>query len=577
MEGEVGKSVILVTGMHRSGTSAVTRVLGLLGCALPRVESESAPDNERGFWENPAIRDLNDRILASAGSAWDDWEPFDPRWYATPIAGEFRDDARAILEGEFADGRLFVLKDPRVCRLLPFWIDAVRSFGAEPFMVSPIRNPLDVAASLEARNGIHPSIGLLMWLRHVLDAEAASRDLKRVHLRYEHLLFKTHAVVDRLGDALGLAWPTRSTRTNMEIEEFLSPTLRHHKNDDTGVVENPRLSHWLRSSFKILDRWACGSVRKKDLSVLNRVRAAFDDAAPAFGGAVAVGVKAAQDLTSANDTLTERARRIESLTAELHTSRETLAERDERMVTLTSELDATRGTLLQRDARIDTLDSELTERNALIESLTAELHASRETLAERDERMVTLTSELDATRGALLQRDARIDTLDSELTERNALIDSLDSKLTERNARIESLTAELHTSRENLAERDERIVTLTSELNTSHETLAEHNARIEMVAAELGATREQLSARDDRIIQLDTDLRQTRASTSWRLTRPVRYLGRHARRAARLLKLTTLVLRSPGSIREVMRRAHAVRRQEGTTGIADRSAQGPVI
>ena len=640
MDEEARKSAILVTGMHRSGTSAVTRVLGLLGCALPRVVTESAPDNERGFWENPAIRDLNDRILASAGLAWDDWEPFDPRWYASPIAGEFRDDARAILEGEFAGSRLFVLKDPRVCRLLPFWIDAVRSVGAEPFMVSPIRNPLDVAASLEERNGIHPSIGLLMWLRHVLDAEAASRDLKRVHLRYEHLLFKTHAVVDRLGDALGLVWPTRSTRTNMEIEKFLSPTLRHHDNDDTGVVENPRLSHWLRSSFEILDRWACGSVRKKDLSVLNRVKAAFDDAAPAFGGAVAVGLRAARDLSAANDTLT-------GLTAELHTAREALAERGERIVTLTSELDAARGTLLQRDARIDTLDSELTERDARIESLTAELDTARETLAERDERIATLTSELDTSRQTLLQRDARIesltaeldtaretlaerderiatltseldtsrqtllqrdaridtldselterderiatltseldtsrqtllqrdariDTLDSELTERNARIDTLDSELTERNARIESLTAELHTSRETLAERDERIATLTSDLDTSRETLAERDARIEMVAAELGATREQLSARDERIIQIDTELRQTRASTSWRLTRPVRYLGHHARRAVRLLKLTALVLRSPGSIREVMRRVHAVRRQEGATGVTDR-------
>ena len=640
MDEEARKSVILVTGMHRSGTSAVTRVLGLLGCALPRVESESAPDNERGFWENPAIRDLNDRILASAGSAWDDWEPFDPRWYASPIAGEFRDGARAILEGEFADGRLFVLKDPRVCRLLPFWIDAVRSFGAEPFMVSPIRNPLDVAASLEERNGIHPSIGLLMWLRHVLDAEATSRDLKRVHLRYEHLLFETHAVVDRLGDALGLVWPTRATRTNMEIEEFLSPTLRHHKNDDTGIVGNPRLSHWLRSSFEILDRWACGSVRKKDFSVLNRVRTAFDDAAPAFGGAVAVGLRAARDLSAANDTLTEREERIESLSAGLHTSRETLAERDERIVTLTSELGAARETLLQRDARIDSLGSKLTERNARIdslgseltgrderiESLSAELHTSRETLLQRDaridtldselternaridtldvelternaridslgseltgrdERIESLSAELHTSRETLLQRDARIDTLDSELTGRNARIDTLDvelterdaridtlgSELTERDARIESLTAKLHTSRETLAERDERIVTLTSELDTSRETLAERNARIEMLAAELGATREQLSARDERIIQLDTELRQTRASTSWRLTRPVRYLGHHARRTARLLKLTALVLRSPGSIREVMRRVHAVRRQEGATGITDR-------
>ena len=765
MDGEVEKSVILVTGMHRSGTSAVTRVLSLLGCALPRAVTESARDNEKGFWENPAIRDLNDRILVSAGSAWDDWEPFDSRWYASPIAGGFRDDARAILEDEFGDGRLFVVKDPRICRLLPFWTDAVRSFGAEPFIVSPVRNPLDVAASLEERDGIHPSIGLLMWLRHVLDTEAASRDLRRVYLRYEHLLFKTHAVVDRLGDALGVVWPTRSTRTNMEIEEFLSPTLRHHQNDDTGVVGNPRLSHWLRSSFEILDRWACGSVvRKKDFSALDRVRAAFDDAAPAFGSALAVGVKAARDLTAANDTLTERDGRIEILTAELDTTRGTLAERDERIVTLTSELDAAHGTLLQRDAHIETLASEQAERDGRIEILAADLNTTRETLAEHDERIVTLTSELDVAHGTVAERDTRIDTLTSELdvahgtvAERDTRIDTLTSELdaargtvaereqaerdgrieilaadlnttretlaehderivtltseldvahgtllqrdahietlaseqaerdgrieilaadlnttretlaehderivtltseldvahgtvaqrdtridtltseldvahgtllqrdahietlaseqAERDGRIEILAADLNTTRETLAEHDERIVTLTSELDVAHgtvaqrdtridtltseldvahgtvaerdtridtltselgtsvETLAERNARGEILAADLGATREQLSARDERIIQLDTELRQTRASTSWRLTKPVRYLGHHARRAVRLLKLIAQVLRAPGSVKDIMRRVHAVRRQEGTTGIADR-------
>ena len=661
MDGEAEKSVILVTGMHRSGTSAVTRVLSLLGCALPRAVTESARDNEKGFWENPAIRDLNDRILASAGSAWDDWEPFDSRWYASPTAGGFRDDARAILKGELGDGPLFVVKDPRICRLLPFWIDAVRSFGAEPFIVSPVRNPLDVAASLEERNGIHPSIGLLLWLRHVLDTEAASRDLRRVYLRYEHLLFKTHAVVDRIGDALGVVWPTRSTRTNMEIDEYLSPTLRHHQNDDIGVVGNPRLSHWLRSSFEILDRWACGSVRKKDFPTLDRVRAAFDNAAPAFGSAIAVGVKAARDLTAANDTLTERDGRIEILTADLDTTRETLAERNERIVTLTAELDAARGTLLQRDAHIETLASEQAERDGRIEILAADLDAARGTLLQRDAHIETLASEqaerdgrieilaadldaargtllqrdahietlaseqaerdgrieilaadLDAARGTLLQRDAHIETLASEqaerdgrieilaaeldaargtLLQRDARIETLASEQAERDGRIEILAADLNTTRETLAKRDERIVTLTSdldvargtvaerdtridtltsELGTSLETLAERNARSEILAADLGATREQLSARDDRIIQLDTELRQTRASTSWRLTRPIRYLGHHARRAALLLKLIAQVLRAPGSVKDIMRRVHAVRRQEGTTGIADR-------
>ena len=552
----VERSVILVTGMHRSGTSAVTRVLSLLGCALPRTELESGPDNETGFWESPAIKDLNDRILMSTGSSWHDWEPFDPRWYASPIAGGFRQDAQAILDAELGDGRLCVVKDPRICRLLPFWTDAVRSSGAEPLIVSPVRNPLDVATSLEKRDGIHPSIGLLMWLRHVLDAESASRNLRRVYLRYEDLLSKPHAAVDRMGDALGVVWPARSTHTNMEIEQFLSPTLRHHQSEDTGVVGNPRLSHWIRSSFEILDRWACGSVRKKDFSALNRFGTAFDDAAPAFGSAIAVGVKAAWALTAANETLTERDGRIGILTVELDTTRETLAECDQQIVSLTSELGVTRGTLLERDARIETLTCQL---------------------AERDERIVTLVSELKAARGTLLQRDARIETLACQLADRDERIEARAAELgktreilAERDQRIVTLSSELNVARGTVAERDARIDTLTSELDSTLATLSERNTRSETLVIELGAAREQLSARDERIIQLQRNLRRTMASTSWRLTTPVRYLGRHARRAARLLKFTALVLRSPGSVKDTLRRVNAVRRNEGTGGIADR-------
>ena len=326
LDDKAKKNIILVAGMHRSGTSAVTRILSILGCTLPKTLSGSAPDNARGFWESQVIKDLNDQILVSAGSAWDEWEELNLSWYASSVADEFREHAQTILESELGDGRLFVLKDPRICRLMPFWIDAVRSFGAEPLIVSPIRNPLDVAASLEARDGIDPSIGLLMWLRHHLSAEAATRSLKRVYLRYERLLFEPHTVVDELGDALCVVWPKRSTDTDMLIDEFLSPALRHHRNEDSTLLANPRLSHWLRSSFKILDRWACGKVQKRDTSALERIKAAFDDAAPTFGRPVAVGLKAMRKLGVARETLVEREGRIEEL-SELGVARETLVER----------------------------------------------------------------------------------------------------------------------------------------------------------------------------------------------------------------------------------------------------------
>ena len=45
----VRKVGVLVAGMHRSGTSAVTRVLASLGCDLPNTLMEADPNNAMGY------------------------------------------------------------------------------------------------------------------------------------------------------------------------------------------------------------------------------------------------------------------------------------------------------------------------------------------------------------------------------------------------------------------------------------------------------------------------------------------------------------------------------------------------
>ena len=185
----------------------------------------------------------------------------------------FRERAQAVLETEFADSLLFVLKDPRICRLLPFWIEAVRAHGAIPLVVSPIRNPLDVALSLERRDGIELSIGHLIWLRHVLDAEIASRSLGRAYMRYETLLSNPNAVVKTLGDTLGISWPKHAlSDSRIEIDKFLSPSLRHHQTGDTRLLATPGLARWVVPIFEIFDRWSRGELREHDTAKLDRIR-----------------------------------------------------------------------------------------------------------------------------------------------------------------------------------------------------------------------------------------------------------------------------------------------------------------
>ena len=79
------------------------------------------PDNERGHWESSVIVELNGDILAAGDSDWMDWRRFDCGRVGAPFAEALRARARAALAAEFADTKIPVIKDPRMCRLLRFW------------------------------------------------------------------------------------------------------------------------------------------------------------------------------------------------------------------------------------------------------------------------------------------------------------------------------------------------------------------------------------------------------------------------------------------------------------------------
>lgn len=353
-DGGKRRIAILVAGMHRSGTSALTRVLNIAGCDLPNTLVKARRDNVSGFWESQSVADLNQDILASAGSSWDDWLPFPRDWYLSPVADEFRERAREAVQRDFGSSRLFVLKDPRLCRLLEFWFEIISDSGAQPVVVSPIRNPFDVASSLHVRNDIDPFVGHLIWLRHVLDAEAASRGVvKRAYLRYEQLVSEAHTLIDRLGNDLGVSWPKGSSPyAEMEIDEFLSPVLHHHRSDDTNQRSNPHLSEWIKTSFEILGRWSHGEVREGDIPKLERIKKAFDEATPAFSRAMAAGRMAAR---SNRDLL----RRLECSRRELEESRRKMEESRREMEESQRGLEKSRWEVTQRDDRIRALSEEV--------------------------------------------------------------------------------------------------------------------------------------------------------------------------------------------------------------------------
>ena len=225
------RTCLLVLGMHRSGTSALTRVLNLLGAGLPRKLLGPGEGNELGHWESTAIIEFNDAMLKELGSNWYDWRPLSLSYLKPQRLDELRTEASDIIEREFGDQNLIVLKEPRMCRLSEFYFKVLEDldFDIRPILI--VRKPLEVTSSLEKRDGFAESHSGLLWLRHVLDSESATRERRRAIITYDDLLNDWRGTLEIITAQLAISWPQNISEVGDEIDAFLSPDHRHSKRD----------------------------------------------------------------------------------------------------------------------------------------------------------------------------------------------------------------------------------------------------------------------------------------------------------------------------------------------------------
>jgi hypothetical protein len=203
-EAKSSKTCLFVLGMHRSGTSAFTRILSLLGATLSKTLLPGNFSNPTGHWESQQLLNIHESVLCSAGTTWSEWAKFNAEWYRSSELNTYKQQILSELERDFSESSLFTVKDPRVRRFFPLWRAALREFGAETRVILPFRNPLDVAASLRARDGFYPTHSYLLWLRHLLNAEADSRGLVRAFTRYEDLMEDWRGVTQAMTRELAL-------------------------------------------------------------------------------------------------------------------------------------------------------------------------------------------------------------------------------------------------------------------------------------------------------------------------------------------------------------------------------------
>src|SRR6266513_343879 len=221
------RKVVVILGMHRSGTSALAGALAQMGVDFGKHLISPSRHNPKGYFEHPEIVALHDELLCALGSRWDDYLPLPSSWTETEVAREIRSSVLGILKRDFGEASLFGVKDPRLCRLMPLWFPIFETLPAEPHFVLTIRHPWEVAESLRKREDLEPSKSFLLWLEHTLQAESFSHGYKRAFVPFNEVLDDPLAVMARLQRDFEL--PVHPWRIRAALHTFLKPSLRHHR------------------------------------------------------------------------------------------------------------------------------------------------------------------------------------------------------------------------------------------------------------------------------------------------------------------------------------------------------------
>jgi hypothetical protein len=243
---------VFCLGMHRSGTSAATRLIALLGVRTPPAEDLVQPTvkNPKGYWESELLVWFNERILAAVGSDMRCPAVLAPGWEHDPRLARLREDAPAAVSRVFPTSP-WVWKDPRHCLTLGFWRGVL---DVAPAAVVVNRNPLEIAASAQrVRTDQGKLYSLAMWERYLRQALDQVAGLPVLITTYDELISDPLAWSDSAQAFLDANNVPAHGTDRDEVMSFVERDLRHVSATRVEFLSDPDVSEPQRALFLALE------------------------------------------------------------------------------------------------------------------------------------------------------------------------------------------------------------------------------------------------------------------------------------------------------------------------------------
>jgi hypothetical protein len=403
--------IIVVLGMHRSGTSAITRSLELLGVGLGDNLHPASIDNPKGFWEDRECLEINEQLLHQFGSAYNQldlaWESLED----DPVINALKLKATNLISRKLTENNgMWGFKDPRTCRLLSFWREIFQTLGCEVNFVITLRNPASVTSSLAARDHTPPRKSYFLWLQHILPTIIDTKGYKRVVVDYDEFIDTPFAQLQRISSILGLQVPDHTNPLVQEFENnFLEKGLRHTRFSEAELARDSCATLDVVTAYKLLLRVARDQDRLDDPAVFDvfvELNTRLKAYAPIFKYANALE----DEKLMLSRTMADRDAQIAGLNQRLNAMHKADEEMRTSYIWLQKQRDAWEKTAKTQEEHAQSINVELDEMRAGNIWLQEQRDAWEKAAKTQEEHAQSITVELDEMRAGNIwlqeQRDA---------------------------------------------------------------------------------------------------------------------------------------------------------------------------
>ena len=222
--------IICLVGMHRSGTSMIARLLNICGLDLGPPERLLKADkaNPLGHFEHRGFLDIDRKLLKHFHATWHNPPDLPPGWETDPDLLPLLRQAHA-LAASFPQEKPWGWKEPRASLFLPFWRQAVPNMR----FLFCLRNPLEVAESLQKRNRMAIEHGAWLWYLYTLSSLRDTQRCPRQFSFFDDYFARRDEEIARVLDFCGLG----NFNDAAVLESAIDGELRHHESGDRRLSD----------------------------------------------------------------------------------------------------------------------------------------------------------------------------------------------------------------------------------------------------------------------------------------------------------------------------------------------------